>query len=483
MSSIHEFLINWDFKYLPVPNGGDPKYMRDGIEVVLRYYPSPVPENNCYKLIDRRGNMVSQIPNCYSQLTGYCLLGVRVGRPIFCGFISEGKRYGLGKNFAESHDSYIARYENDKLVSVLFRISRESKLFSEITLDGNLLYVELVNDQMMIHGVRYEYENNKISRAIDLDKNYTKMLFKGDKVEVYTLNGDILYKGEYLDNVLVNYCYHGQGEQQIKKNLKYQGNFEFGKRKGMGMLYRNKVLLYKGNWEDNCPQGEGTLYDDQGGVVYNGTFRRGFYETADQVLTHYLSGITINGDSVSQKKFSSSVHYSAQPEKWWWTGLVQQFCEEITAQVKNPLMFTCSLVGVNMILESYSHHLVKYVSSLPEFKAVFRYDDAPNVRQSVIFKFSPPDLLQFPEFFSKSIEKIIIYPNLFLRCRSFVLNNLPLLQEISVERNCFSEEMDFPYNLKFEISQLPRLEKIEIRENSFCHFNYCTISGRSTWMV
>ena len=128
MSTVHEFLIYWGFKYLPVPSGEDPKYTYEGVEVTLRTCPSPIAEYNSYKLVDRLGNVVAQIPFGYSQLTGYCLLGVRLGRPIFCGFIYDGKKHGLVEDFPTGRESYMARYNHNEIVSVLFRTSRESNL-------------------------------------------------------------------------------------------------------------------------------------------------------------------------------------------------------------------------------------------------------------------------------------------------------------------------------------------------------------------
>ena len=485
MSAIHEFLLYWGFRYLPVPSGEDSKYTYEGIEVTLRACPSPIAEYNSYKLVDRLGNVVAQIPFGYSQLTGYCLLGVRLGRPIFCGFIHDGKKHGIVEDFPTGRQSYMARYNHNEIVSVLFRLSRESNMFCEITLDGNLLYVETVNDKKMINGVRYEYVENHISRAYDIDDNYEKMSFDGDIVTVYNSRGSVLYKGQYLDNVYIRYCYHGQGELFLTGGLVYKGSFAYGKRDGMGELYRNKVLIYKGNWKDNAPEGQGTLYNSDGSVLFQGRFNRGFYESIPQNFVHYLKPDSILWDSrsptspfSSSSSSSSSLKYKAQPENWWNTGAVRQQCEEIVAKVENPQSFTCSLVGVDTVQDSRRHHIVKQVENQFDFEEVFRSEDIPNVLQSLYFKFSPVKQKKFPEFLGQSIEKITIGANLFLDCRSFVLKNLPLLQDVTVESNSFSNDPDLPYNLKVEFSQLPMLESIVIYDSSFQHFNYLSVCGR-----
>ena len=488
MSTVHEFLIYWGFKYLPVPSGEDPKYTYEGVEVTLRTCPSPIAEYNSYKLVDRLGNVVAQIPFGYSQLTGYCLLGVRLGRPIFCGFIYDGKKHGLAEDFPTGRESYMARYNHNEIVSVLFRTSRESNMFCEITLDGKLLYVETVNDKKMISGIRYEYSENRIIRAYDIDHNYERMSFSGDELTVYDKIGDVQYRGQYLDNVFMRFCYHGQGELYLSDGRIYKGNFAYGKCDGMGELYRNKVLLYKGNWKDNNPDGEGTLYKSDGSILYQGRFIRGFYESIPQSFTHYLYPDSIQWDARSptnpfsssfpSSSSSSSEKYKAQPENWWNTGAVRQRCEEIKTKVENPFLFTCSLVGVDTMQDSTRHHVVKQVENQVDFEEAFRFEDIPNVMQTLYFKFSPAELRKFPEFRGQSIEKITIGANLFLGCRSFVLKDLPVLQDVTVESNSFSNDPDLPYNLKVEFSKLPMLQSIVLEDCSFQHFNYLSICGR-----
>lgn len=485
MSSIHEFLLHWGFRSLPVPAGGDPKYLFDGIEVRLISCPSPIAENNTYKLIDRSGNIVSEIPFGYAQLTGYCLLGVKIGRPIFCGFIFDGKKHGLVEDFPEGRDPYLARYSNNKIVSFLFRLKKESSLFCEITPEGQLLYVENVNSQKLIYGIRYEYIKNRIRSAYDVGNNFERMKFDEGKVTVYNLSGKVYYTGDYLDNVYCHYCFHGQGELHPQKGLIYKGSFACGKRDGMGELFRNEVLVYKGSWKEDVPEGEGTLYNSDGSVRYSGKFSRGYYEDAPQIYTHYLTFEKKGEKSVfSANRFdssfssSSSLIYAPQPENWWYTRAVKQRCAEISAKEENPEWFTCSLADVDVIQDLSTRHITTMVETMSDFnQAAVEPSDLPNTMQSLYFRFSPENLRKFSLIEGQMIEEITIGANLFLDCRSFVLKNLPALQSLTVERNSFSNDMSLPYDLKFEVSQMPLLKKIVIYENSFQHFNYFCLSG------
>ena len=128
--------------------------------------------------------------------------------------------------------------------------------------------------------------------------------------------------------------------------------------------------------------------------------------------------------------------------------------------------------------DSTRHHVVKQVENQADFEEAFRFEDIPNVMQTLYFKFSPAELRKFPEFRGQSIEKITIGANLFLGCRSFVLKDLPVLQDVTVESNSFSNDPDLPYNLKVEFSKLPMLQSIVLEDCSFQHFNYLSICGR-----
>lgn len=84
------------------------------------------------------------------------------------------------------------------------------------------------------------------------------------------------YTGELVDGIP-----HGHGRWEcIWTTGTYIGEWEEGKRSGLGSLYawapeQGGFLQYEGEWTDCMQHGEGTSYDADGSVLFSGRWVRG----------------------------------------------------------------------------------------------------------------------------------------------------------------------------------------------------------------
>ena len=101
-----------------------------------------------------------------------------------------------------------------------------------------------------------EYRKGKIWNGIGYSKKQEQIYSiengKGDNINEYDNDGNILYKGQYYNGKR-----SGKGkEYDIFGQILYEGEYLNGKRNGKGKEYDNGALVFEGNFLDNKRNGK-----------------------------------------------------------------------------------------------------------------------------------------------------------------------------------------------------------------------------------
>lgn len=112
----------------------------------------------------------------------------------------------------------------------------------------------------------------KYTDRINNDNNFEKKVIaycgaceKPENINNYTVG--YLNKKSKLDGFGV----------EVKDGKTIICNFDNGKAKGDGVIYKKLILEYEGELKNNSPHGSGTLYYDNGQIRYTGNFKNGEY--------------------------------------------------------------------------------------------------------------------------------------------------------------------------------------------------------------
>ena len=147
-------------------------------------------------------------------------------------------------------------------------------------------------------------ENNNIFAATNLVMSlaFDKMTLKSclmrwtGKGKEYNKDGELIYEGEIFQGEK-----YGKGKiYDIKNNLIIEGQFSYGKKNGLFKTYKKGVLLKEIDYSKVEP--EGKQYDEQGKVIFEGTFDDDGEKSTGNYKEYYedgnlkLEGKLNNGD-------------------------------------------------------------------------------------------------------------------------------------------------------------------------------------------
>ena len=116
---------------------------------------------------------------------------------------------------------------------------------------------------------------------------------KEGRDKVIQLRDGSYYKGETLIGMMPN----GKGEQVWDTGDRYEGEFEKGKRHGVGTMYYVSGERYEGEWHENRQHGRG-IYHYKNGDRFDGYFNKGvihgfgtmYYANGDAYLGTWENG-------------------------------------------------------------------------------------------------------------------------------------------------------------------------------------------------
>lgn len=146
--------------------------------------------------------------------------------------------------------------------------------------NGNILYKGMYKNNLKNgYGELYLYSNIEYRGNFINDK-------KHGKGKDYNNYGNIIYEGDFFDNKKCG-CgiqYHNVKIEYIQGNLDgkiirgIEGNLLYHYDQyhcQLSKITHNKDILYKGQWKDNIYSGYGTLYNINGSKIYEGEFIAG----------------------------------------------------------------------------------------------------------------------------------------------------------------------------------------------------------------
>lgn len=140
-------------------------------------------------------------------------------------------------------------------------------------------------------GKGYLYKDNHINKIVLYDaegkENIILKVFEGDQMTEYNRNGNEVYQGEFIDDILKDYPREGIGKELSNGVLIYEGEWKNGKREGKGKSLKNRFCEYDGEWRDGLPDGDGLLKKD--GRVYKGKWSMGRLKINEEETFDYAS--------------------------------------------------------------------------------------------------------------------------------------------------------------------------------------------------
>lgn len=170
-------------------------------------------------------------------------------------------------------------------------IRRKQGIWTEYHLTGEVKTKALYKDDKKSGDWVYYYPSGKIEQKGKYNKNglptgewiwyyengnvWIKENYKGGKregiMEELTIEGKVITKGEYSDDLKEGFWYY-----EIA-NYKEQGNYRLGEPDSIWKAYyvSNNQLLFTGNFNAGDPEGKHTMYYENGKVMVSGSFTGG----------------------------------------------------------------------------------------------------------------------------------------------------------------------------------------------------------------
>ena len=140
-------------------------------------------------------------------------------------------------------------------------------------------------------GKEYLYQDNHINKIVLYDAEGTKIailkMFEGDQMTEYDRNGNKVYEGSFIDDILKDYPREGIGKEFANGVLVYSGEWKNGKKEGKGKSFKNRFFEYDGEWRNDLPDGYGLL--KKNGQVYKGIWNAGRLKINEEETIDYLS--------------------------------------------------------------------------------------------------------------------------------------------------------------------------------------------------
>lgn len=205
---------------------------------------------------------------------------------------------GWNTVFADGVEVRSFYYDNGRRSSQIEKVGDFWKIVDES--NSNDYTLCKFDDHHRKVGIGYRYVNNILSEAImykNDETDYHCGTFKGNEMTEVDRNGDVIYKGEFLNEV--NECFprHGKGKEYKGSKLCYTGDWQYNMKEGEGKSLKNGRALYIGEWKNNLPNGKGKLMNANGEKVYEGNWKDGMIELEGGKKYSYESETVIESSS------------------------------------------------------------------------------------------------------------------------------------------------------------------------------------------
>lgn len=226
------------------------------------------------------------------------------GKTILRGTLHEGMEIGLFTEYDEN-EKMIWRgfYQNGKRYSSITEYHNRKGFFQEESVTKQLLRIANYDDEWRVHGTCYEYQDGKIREECLYkhgEKKRTLRLFSNNEMEIFDMNGTVIYKGIFFGDIQNGFTAHPpmKGMNGYYKEINKDGELvsvsqydnTFLKKHGTCFEYDGKEVVRECIFKNNelkqvvreFKRKTMTEYDKKGVRVYEGEYsgdmKNGYYK-------------------------------------------------------------------------------------------------------------------------------------------------------------------------------------------------------------
>lgn len=210
------------------------------------------------------------------KLNGICefyVLGSLVEKRTFVNDIEEG--WGCEVDHKKEVRWYF--YSNGIRKTILNKYDKMDNYWEAIDLSNNqLISICQYDENHKAHGKGYIFEDNEIKKIVLFENGEEKNLlksFKGNEMIEYGNDGEIVYKGGYVNDICKDYVREGEGKEFDNGVLIYGGKWMNDNREGEGKSLKDGICEYEGCWKEGLPNGFGVL--ERNDELYEGDWIMG----------------------------------------------------------------------------------------------------------------------------------------------------------------------------------------------------------------
>ena len=402
----------------------------------------------------------------------------------FDGNFVNGYREGRGKEYNKKgefvSDGY---YKEGKKLGIILVKEMGKEYWKEVDENGNVTRISQKDEKGIINGMCYVYNEGKISQISEWANGEEIAVWKefdGNVMTEYE-DGNKVYKGGYLDSLELRYPRNGEGEEfdVDGKSRIFKGNYENGKRHGLGMHYVNgqptkKEMFIFGFSNKQYWTIETLMLIVIILLIVISFFMNAVVGTCVTILLYVFLLVCwacpncfgrnispfidnkVRTDIMLSENTSKSVNNKASE------GRNKKCCTCFLVESFSILMCIILIViGIGMAFSIYDifydgqHGIRKNDKSYLVKSGSYNY----------VFRFS---LTRYPQ-----LNNINIEDDCFASVETFTIDGLDRLMSIIIGKNSFTETKDgkgYSESKSFSISNCPSLLSISIGEYSFSDF-------------
>ena len=188
-------------------------------------------------------------------------------------------------------------------------------------------------------GVGYVFEEGRIARVVEyVNGEEVRVLKKFEEGEMteYDEKGDVVYVGDYCDDLKDGYCREGKRGMEIREGeLVYVGEWKKGKRDGFGKSLVDGFAEYEGEGKENLPDGEGVFVENDE-IKYEGKWERGYSKIKENEWFSYFSKGVARNVYISSKDQLDNLIRESEEKKLEVKELVvnERCCNDVTGDLE-----------------------------------------------------------------------------------------------------------------------------------------------------
>lgn len=379
----------------------------------------------------------AKITYCHGKITGPCELYDEDGLLSFRGYFDNGMKSGIGITYNKGIITAVSEY---------------------------------VNDEVFLHTKLFE--NNQL---IELDSNGVRR-----------------YIGGYEETLFHDYVRHGEGKELDVNghDLLFKGKYQHGHRNGFGIWYVNHRPRYQGNWVNDLPEGHGFLLNENGGVQYEGEWKKGWL--GEEVW--YGCDVFTKGSGYGYKAVQYITEYTPQQLK-------ESLVNNVTIE-EDEMEMLDQVFGdeLERLLSSVSSSVLSNSSELSESTSRSTISSSPRSSDeldSLIVNGSPlpysattasipthscneTQVTEIDFMILPFLESISIQYGCFIHCQQLHVHHLEFLKSLQIGDYCFSrgDIVHSDTQQSFILENCPQLSDVVIGKMSFCEYSSFHINSK-----